>query len=165
LFHIASRATPDFAAALYATVGFHACGEAAFPPELSARKLTNPDAPRNDYCIALTLDGAQVLVTPILFSRSPVYDTALGGEFFSYLQVGLLVVDPAAVSGATPPGARVVSFRDVTGFFEQVGQNTQYVIHPEEILADNFALLAIGHSAVPSPEIHVRIRRAMAELR
>lgn len=41
----------------------------------------------------------------------------------------------------------------VSGFFEQVGRNTNYVIHPEEILADNFSLLILGERRVPSPEI------------
>jgi hypothetical protein len=32
----------------------------------------------------------------------------------------------------------------VEDFLEQVGRNTRYVIHPEEILAENFALLITG---------------------
>jgi hypothetical protein len=47
----------------------------------------------------------------------------------------------------------LVAAQEVSGFVEQVGQNTDYVIHPEEILADNFALLVIGQQNVPSPEI------------
>jgi len=158
LFHIASRANPRFAEALYATIGFHPCKEPAYPQELAPRKLTNPDAPRNDYCIAVTLEGMQVNVTPILYSRTPVYDTARGGEFFDYLQLGFLVVSP-------PSPARVVGLRELSGFVEQIGANTQYVIHPEEILADNFALLVTGETPVRSPEVLERMKRALAEFK
>ena len=48
---------------------------------------------------------------------------------------------------------RLVEVKQVTGFYEQVGRNTQYIIHPEEILADNFADLVLQDRPVPSPEI------------
>jgi hypothetical protein len=37
--------------------------------------------------------------------------------------------------------------------YEQVGRNTQYIIHPEEIMADNFAELVMQDRSVPTPEI------------
>jgi hypothetical protein len=43
--------------------------------------------------------------------------------------------------------------QQITGFAEQVGKNTDYVIHPEEILADNFALLISAQGDPISPEI------------
>jgi hypothetical protein len=154
LFHIASS-DEQFADTLYATIGFLPCKERPYPPELTARKLTNPDAPRHDHCIAVTLEGMPASVTPILYSRTATYDTTRGGEFFEYLQLGLLVVEPPR----DPP--RVVGMRDVTGFFEQVGENTQYVIHPEEILADNFSQLVVGETNVKSPEVHQKMRLAL----
>jgi len=53
--------------------------------------------------------------------------------------------------------------RDMEGLFEQIGRNTRYLWHPEEILADNFALMAIGVERgaplkLPSPEIQDRLR-------
>jgi hypothetical protein len=160
LFHIASRTHPALAERLYAVIGFTRCTEASYPANLAPRKLTNPDAPRNDYCIRVTLDGRSVAATPILFSRAESYDPVRGGEFFDYLQLGLLV--------RTEPGAalsteKVVGLQQVTGFFEQVGQNTQYVIHPEEILADNFALLVLDTPNVKSPAVLIRLRQAIAE--
>ena len=43
------------------------------------------------------------------------------------------------------------------GFFEQVGRTTGYLIHPEEILADNFELLVAADRRPPSPEIVRRL--------
>jgi hypothetical protein len=45
---------------------------------------------------------------------------------------------------------------------EQVGRNTQYIIHPEEILADNFALLVLGESKIPTPEILQKMREVLS---
>jgi hypothetical protein len=103
-----------------------------------------------------------VTATPILFSRAERYDPARGGEFFDYLQLGLLV---RTAAGAALSTERVVGLQQVTGFFEQVGQNTQYVIHPEEILADNFALLVLDMPNVKSPAVLIGLRRALAEFR
>jgi hypothetical protein len=49
------------------------------------------------------------------------------------------------------------------GLFEQIGRNTQYLWHPEEILADNFAILVLGELSAkplspPSPEVLERLR-------
>ncbi len=97
--------------------------------------------------------------TPILFSRAESYDPTRGGEFFDYLQLGLLV---RSAPGEALSAERVVGLQQVTGFFEQVGQNTQYVIHPEEILADNFALLVLDMK-VKSPAVLIGLRRVLAE--
>ena len=159
LFHIASRTNPALAERLYAVIGFARCTEASYPANLAARRLTNPDAPRNDYCVRVTLDGRNVAATPILFSRSESYDPVRGGEFFDYMQLGLLI---RAAPGEALAAEKVVGLQQVTGFFEQVGQNTQYVIHPEEILADNFALLVLDMH-VKSPAVLIGLRRALAE--
>lgn len=168
LFHVASRASPRLAKSLYGAIGFDYCGEAQYPESVARRKITNPDAPREDYCIALMLDGAEVLATPILFSRSATYDRNLGGEFFEYLQLALLLREapeaPSANEPARPASGRVVRIDEVSGFYEQVGRNTEYIIHAEEILADNFALLVMKTQTVPSPEVLERVRRALVEL-
>ena len=44
------------------------------------------------------------------------------------------------------------------GYFDQIGRNTQYIIHPEEILADNFVLMIDEKTSVPSPEILQEMR-------
>ena len=30
------------------------------------------------------------------------------------------------------------------GFYEQIGKNTQYIIHPDEVLADNFIIMCMA---------------------
>jgi hypothetical protein len=163
LFHIASRRRPKLAEALYETIGFQHCGEVEIPAEFASRKITNPDAPRNDHCINLELGKERIIAIPFLLSRSQKYDVSRGGEFFDYLQLAYLLVELG--HGDTSPrviysdrGPRVAGLREVSGFFEQVGRNTDYIIHPEEILADNFAVLVLGARNVRSPDVLTRIR-------
>lgn len=170
LFHILTRNNPDLKGQLYAAIGFHGCGEIAYPSSLRPVKITNPDAPRNDYCIRLQVAGMPTWAIPVLYSRTPKYDVKQGGEFFDYLQFEFLLVE--ARNSADPSTAtyddehiRLVGPDDVSGFYEQVGRNTDYIIHPEEILADNFALLVLGVEKVPSPKILRDIREILAQAR
>lgn len=153
LFHILSRENPDLREKLYQVIGFSKCDEVQLPPEFANRKITNPDAPRNDHVIRLRFGGKEVPAVPILLSTSEKYDRTRGGEFFNYLQLKFLM--PAKTEGGKP---ELVDPAYVSGYFEQIGHNTEYIIHPEEILADNFALLVIGSGNIKSLEILDRIR-------
>ena len=142
----------------YSIIGFMKCDEVEFPAALKPRKITNPDAPANDHCILVTIGGKENWAVPILFSSSDMYNIARGGEFFDYLQFQFLVME---LQGRAPAGKpafdglkiRLVGLEQLTGFIEQVGRNTEYFIHPDEILADNFMLLISGEWNVSSPEI------------
>jgi hypothetical protein len=168
LFHILSRRNPGLRDRLYRAIGFVKCREIELPELLRNRKITNPDAPANDHCIRVQIAGADVWAVPIIFSRTDRYDVEQGRDFFSYMQSQLLLVERADNSpdakllyvGAQP---RLVDFDQVSGFYEQVGRNTEYIIHPEELLADNFAMLVMGDQDVPSPEILKRLRDILEE--
>jgi hypothetical protein len=166
LFHILSRQNPELREKLYGIIGFTKCNEIKLPPGLARRKLTNPDAPRNDHFIRLTMDGHESLAVPVLLSSVETYDMKRGGEFFAYLQFQFLAVEKegdssnlkAVFEGSSP---KLVGMERVSGFMEQVGKNTNYIIHPEEILADNFALLVLNESQVASPEILQKMREVL----
>ena len=158
LFHILTRENPALREKLYQSIGFTKCDEVEFPSELKSRKITNPDAPRNDHAIRVGIRGEEVRAVPILFSKAAKYDVNHGGEFFNYLQLSFLQVP--GTSAAKPI---LATPEEVSGFFEQVGRNTNYVIHPEEILADNFALLILGEHNVPSPEIIEKMRLILGQ--
>jgi len=168
LFHILTRCDPGFRERMYGAIGFQPCDEPEFPENLREQKLTNPDAPRNNHLTRVTYQGREVSVIPILISNVARYDRQAGGTLFDYLQCRLLVVEPGGETGRVKPllanGKPVLAeFTEVSGFYEQVGRNTEYVIHPEEILADNFELLVLGRDRIRSPEVLERMRRAMPE--
>ena len=163
LFHIASRYDRTWRDAMYATTGFVPIEEVTLPPQLASRKITNPDAPRIDVAIKVQTDDGVVWVAPLLQSTVDRYDATQGGEFHKFLKLTWLEV----ARGEHPPGRAELTqpprLRDTShlgGFFEQIGRNTKYIIHPEEILADNFAQLATGQTG-PSPEVHQRLREAL----
>jgi len=49
----------------------------------------------------------------------------------------------------------------VDGFYEQIGRNTDYIIHPEETLANNFVHLMIGKKGLKNPEIPAQIEKLL----
>lgn len=165
-FHIMSRANPDLRERLYAVIGFMACDEVAFPPGLQPRKITNPDAPRNNHCVRLQVEGEEVWAIPILFSRAEKYDVSKGGPFFDFLEFQLLLVEREAGSSVRPVldgrEPKLLGIQEVSGFFEQVGRNTSYVLHPEEILAENFALLVLKQGDPPSPSVLAAIEQVIS---
>jgi hypothetical protein len=159
LFHVLSRSNPKLRDVLYKVIGFEPCNQIDFPEGLKSRKLTNPDAPRIEHYITLSLNGKRVSAVPILFSRVEKYDVKSGREFFSYLEFRLLAVKKDATGkkfvaiykDKKPVLLQMRDFR--SAYLKQVGENTAYIIHPEEILAENFALLVAGKKNVPSPGI------------
>ena len=162
LFHIASRHDKAWRNAMYATIGFMPIEEVALPPPLASRKITNPDAPRIDVAIKVQTGQGSAWVTPLLQATVDRYDAHQGGEFFKFMKLSWLEV---ARGEAVPARAQVRQPQlretaELSGFVEQVGRNTGYIIHPEEILAENFAQLATGKTG-PSPEIHQRLLEAL----
>jgi hypothetical protein len=163
LFHIASRYDKTWRDAMYATIGFVPIEEVTLPLQLASRKITNPDAPRIDVAIKVQIDDGVVWVAPLLQSTVDRYDAAQGGEFHKFLKLTWLEVArgepvPGRAELTQPPHLRDTA--QLRGFLEQIGRNTKYIIHPEEILADNFAQLATGQTG-PSPEVHQRLREAL----
>jgi hypothetical protein len=167
VFHILSRSNPALRDRLYAAIGFEPCGEVRHPAILADRRITNPDAPINAHAIEVSLDGERVHGVPILFSTSPTYDAERGGEFFAYLKFELLLVERTPNGGhrvlTDATGPRMVPIEKVTGFHEKIGRNTGYILHPEEVLADNFALIVQGITTAKSPEILDRIRGVLGK--
>jgi hypothetical protein len=164
IFHVVSRSNPELKRTLYATIGFEPCGEVSLPPQLAARKMTNPDAPVNEHCIEVQVDGASAWGMPILLSRQERFDPAAGIPFFGYLTLSMLLVERDGDSSRPleRDGAPVlVPFNRVGGLQQQIGRNTGYVIHAEEILASNFELLVLGAPNAPSPDVLERIREVL----
>ena len=164
LFHVFSSHHPDMRRALYAVVGYEVCPEIRLPPRLARVKLTNPDAPRMDAFIRLRVGDERLAAAPVLLGRSELYDEHQGGPFFRQMDFRFLVLErecelkldgdsvrPAILPDGRP---RLLVPSEVPDYEARIGRNTDYVIHPEEILADNFVLLADPQNAkIPTPEI------------
>jgi hypothetical protein len=164
LFHILSRHLPRVRAELYRIIGFERRGEIALPPELRRRKITNPDAPRVDVTVEVTSGGKPVTVAPVLFSSTPAYDARKGGGIFRYLTFKLLVVEKRGERWAYRPRDGKPLLLDASrlpSYHDKIGRNTSYIIHPEEVLAENFVLLVQGKKDLPTPRIVGEMRRVL----
>jgi hypothetical protein len=173
LFHVLSRHRPDLRERLYAAIGFVPCGDVILPGPLEARRLTNPDAPFFDHAIRVRYDGVERWVVPVLFFREDAPAAAAAGRpFLAALEFRLLAVN---IAGAPPLGTPALDDAgdpilrtpdEVEGFFEQIGRNTGYLIHPEEIVADNVTLLVTAAEAAEdaprSPAILERLAAVLA---
>ena len=161
LFHIVSRSHPDVRDRLYSIIGFSPCHSFSLPAPVRERSITNPDAPRSEHVIEVQLLGRKVDVVPILQANPPSYDPRSRKSLFQYLSLRFLPVEKdSAACKAVGEDGRFPTFglADLSGYTEQVGRNTGYIIHPEEIIADNFVIVVLGADRVPSPEIPERMR-------
>lgn len=164
LFHVLSGFNPMLREKLYAIVGFKPCGTITLPPTLVDRKITNPDAPTIDFAVTLTDGDVSRQAVPILFASVKNYDPTKGEGFFRFMQFRLMVVKNS--EGRIQPLLRdgkpqLIDARHLPDYLDQIGRNTNYIIHPEEILADNFVHLINGESSLPTPRIVEEMRRLL----
>lgn len=156
LFHVLSRHSPPVRRDLYRIIGFEVCDPIVLPPMLAEIKLTNPDAPLIDCTIKLTEGDEQFHAAPILYSSSATYDAEKKPTLFKYLTFRLMKVErqeggwrPLLVEGEPV----MLAVEQLKSFSEQIGQNTKYIIHPDEIMADNFVHLIMQTEKLASPKI------------
>ena len=122
------------------------------------RRISNPDAPVVEHCILVTENDMPHWVAPVLFSRIPEYDPKVGGTFFRYLEMRLMAIDRDTAKPILRDDKPVMfQPREVEGFFEQIGNNTSYILHPEETLANNFVFLITKKQGLANPEIPEKI--------
>ena len=160
LFHIYSRNNSVTKDALYEILSFRKCGELQLPEEIFRWKITNPDAASNNYFFSSTINGSDYALMPILLASSN-YNEEKGGEFFDYL--GLYFIAITENNDAAVPlirnGSYVLFAPDqVPDYGRLIGRNTTYIIHPEEVLADNFLFMVNNRKNLPNMEIIEEMR-------
>jgi hypothetical protein len=55
----------------------------------------------------------------------------------------------------------VINPREEQAFLDKIGKNTNYIIHPDEIMADNFVRLVMADKDVPTPQIIEQMRSVL----
>jgi hypothetical protein len=163
LFHVISSHDVELRTALYRMIGFTTCDPIVPPAKLRDRTIANPDAPRSDCVIELELDGERVFAAPILLASAD-FDPAANKSLFGYLQARLMVVEKQgdgwrAIENDGEP--RLLEPSKLDSFWKQIGRNTNYIIHPDEILADNFMHLVMGTKDLKSPEVVEKMRETL----
>lgn len=164
IFHVLSRKNAHLQNELYRLIGFDEINEIKLPQEWDVRRITNPDAPKLNTMIQLKLDSSTKSLTPFLFSSQAVYNTKTPGGIFQSINFMLLEIEEkngrwaAVIKNDRPvlyaPGS-------IKNFWDKIGRNTQYILHPEEILASNFVLLITNRVNLPSPWLIEAMRKTL----
>jgi len=166
LFHLLSRHSPAVRKELYGIVGYRETAPIPLPDSLAARKITNPDAPQINCVIRIELEGTPVDVTPILISKLSNDETLAERTLFSELLFRLMVVEQEdnrwkpLIEDDSPV---LIDPTTSSSFHRQIGRNTGYIIHPEEIMADNFVHLLLETPELPDPQILEQMRKTLAD--
>jgi hypothetical protein len=160
IFHVMSRNNLTLQNLAYELLGFKQCNEVAYPPEI--HRISNPDAPYNNYYITVRNGDESADAMLVLYSDKK-YE---GGSFFRYAKLGLMVVEgddrnKTVVYKDNKPV--ILQIDEVGNFYEQVGKNTGYIIHPEEVSADHFELILNGEKNIPNPELVEKLAQIIRE--
>jgi len=160
LVHVATRNNGKWKDSLYSQIGFLPCERPVFSLEFQKYMFSNPDAPLIEHALEVTFDGVKQRVAPIIFTSQEEYH---GGSFFEYIEAGLFLLDGEneVEYHMYPEEYRIIEFVDCEEFFDNVGYNTKYLFHAEEILADNIADIYANRSDYESPDIIGKILKVL----
>ncbi|MFK7933242.1 MAG: hypothetical protein AB8G22_07015 [Saprospiraceae bacterium] len=144
IFHIYSRQHPKNRLELYELIGFRPIENIVFPIALQQRILLNPDGINTNFGISLKSGDSTLTAISLIVSNSATY-RADRNAFFEYLAFDLYPLarktDGNFLVQTNGDWQSPIHYSDFPDFYQQIGDNTDYIIHPDEILADNFVLL------------------------
>ncbi len=148
--HIVTRTRPTLKAQLYALIGFKKMtNPLIINDSLSQRLLTNPDGVQQNWATTLTAAGNKsVFAIPLLYAKNNMWSPEVP-DFFDNMGWNYFEIEPSANAKSLvvmTRGDKQQSTLDTKGINEMFQQNynTQYIIHPDEIIADNFAFLMLS---------------------
>lgn len=144
IFHIMSRYDRVLKTKAYALIGFEPLPFAynVQNKNLNDRILLNPDGLSNDFGIKLENGkGAYLWGVPLLHARHPGYRTDIT-NYFEYINFEVYRLDEKRkLLTSLPNLSNDVPAEYFNNFFAKISDNTDYIIHPDEIMADNFMLM------------------------
>jgi hypothetical protein len=149
VFHILSRYNPELRKDLYGLIGFSKSDKPIkLNNTLEQLLLTNPDGVSYQYTIDLEKEGQSFKAIPLITSK---YDHFKPEQpmFFDYLNFDLYSLDDRGdhyIAKSTAKGNTLIPLSNTPAFFTKIKDNTQYIIHPDEIMADNFMLALQAYS-------------------
>lgn len=128
IFHCLTRKNPDFRKDMYQIIHFTVQDEEyQIPPELFKQYISNPDVPHHNSYATFKIHGKNVDCFTVLIAEKPFEKE--GDSFFDSMKTALVATDGSNAC---------YKMEDTDNFWEVFGRNTEYVIDPEECMADNF---------------------------
>ncbi len=158
LFHIMTRTDLAFKKKTYGIIGFTVLDRPiVFPSDLMQKLISNPDVSRRDSYASFTIEGKSMNCTMVIYTDKPYTE----GTLSQYIKVGLVPLNeqfiPIQQNGITT----IYTPEQASDFQERTGKNTNYVIDPEEILAENFSYLMVSKADLPNPQLVEDLGKAL----
>jgi hypothetical protein len=157
VFHYLGAQNPFLRDRLFALLGFEQVEQVDLPAALEARRLSNPDAHTYEHALAMQNQGRTIHVLPVIQSTIPLEEIIRlpqGGRptLLSEIEVVLVPVDMTTATALREGrGNPIIYSVDETDWQSRTQRNTSFSIHPEEVAADNFALLMEWHRMGSAP--------------
>jgi hypothetical protein len=162
LFHVYSRMNENKRDEVYAIFGFKKCNRINTAAAMQNRLITNPDCPFIEHYITVPVAGKpKDLVLQLYSQKDYRADYNLG----DYMNVALLEVSGSDKSKQPVLQAgtgKLYQIDEVPQLMKQISSNTPYILHPEEISAEHFALWIIGQQ-VPESAYFDRLKAVLAK--
>lgn len=151
LFHCYTRNDTDFRTDMYALLGFTVQQEDyVFGDAVAERMISNPDVEHHNSCATFRINGQDIPCTVVFTTEKPFEKE--GDSFFDAMVTGLVPVDDLNT---------MYTSEEAENFWDVFGRNTDYVIDPEETLADNFSFAILNRDEereLQTPEQVEKIR-------
>jgi hypothetical protein len=160
LFHLLTRLHPARHDSLYALIGFRPC-RFILPAELRSRRITNPDAPEERHY--LELPGGRGAYIPLQLARPVEAPPPALAESIDFLLLRVDVADSVCTARRRGGQWDLVAPSALPGLAAMTGPNSDYFAHPEELMADNFALLLTRRARAPDRALLDRLARWLDE--
>ena len=142
VFHVLSRRDSRLRDDLYALLGFKTVDGFDYPAELEGRRLSNPDAFEYRHTLTVQSASGTIDVMPVIQSLLPLEEAIQLPNFFDALDIVLLSVDAGTGEALRDGNGDLIKYNfGNTDWIPRMLRNSSFIIHPEEILADNFATL------------------------
>ena len=142
VFHVLSRTDPLLRDDLYALLGFKTVDGFEYPAELEDRRLSNPDAFEYLHTVTVQSGSESVDVMPVIQSLLPLNEVIQLPNFFDALDIVLLSVDASTGEALRDGNGDLIKYNfGNTNWIPLMLRNSSFIIHPEEVLAENFATL------------------------
>lgn len=133
LFHCLTRNHPEFRRDMYAILGFTVVeDDYAFSKNIWDVIISNPDVEHHNSYAAFEINGESRDCT-VVFTTTKPFDQP-GDNFFDSRMTGLVPIDDMNT---------LYTSDEAANFWDVFGENTAYVIDPEETLADNFSFAVL----------------------
>ena len=128
LFHIISRNNLNLKEQLYNLIGFFKYNRANFPNSISETLITNPDYPINEYIFRAKLNNSIYDVYPILYATE--------FESMNHETIKAKFIDIKTLN--------IYEMEEIENYTDCIGNNTDYTIQPEEIIAENITKMLLN---------------------